>query len=45
MGKVRGSKIALIIQDPMTSLNSVFFIGNQVWESIRSIKMPPRRAV
>ena len=30
MTKVRGSKIALIIQDPMTSLNPVFSIGNQV---------------
>ncbi|CAI8055998.1 Dipeptide transport ATP-binding protein DppD [Geodia barretti] len=30
MSRVRGSQIALIIQDPMTSLNPVFSIGNQV---------------
>ena len=35
MNKVRGSKIALIIQDPMTSLNPVFTIGNQVSEAIK----------
>ena len=35
MSKVRGSQIALIIQDPMTSLNPVFSIGNQVTETIK----------
>ena len=35
MSKYRGSKIALIIQDPMTSLNPVFSIGNQVGEAIK----------
>ena len=34
MGKVRGRKIAMILQDPMTALNPVFNIGNQVGEAI-----------
>jgi oligopeptide/dipeptide ABC transporter ATP-binding protein len=42
MTKIRGSKIALIIQDPMTSLNPVFTIGNQVSESIKIHQNPPR---
>jgi oligopeptide/dipeptide ABC transporter ATP-binding protein len=32
MGKVRGSRIAMILQDPMVSLNPVFSIGDQVSE-------------
>lgn len=35
MSEIRGSQIALIIQDPMTSLNPVFSIGNQVGEAIK----------
>ncbi len=34
MVKVRGSKIAMILQDPMTSLNPVFQVGSQVGEAI-----------
>ena len=45
MNKVRGSKIALIIQDPMTSLNPVFTIGNQVSEAIRIHQDIPKRSV
>ena len=45
MNDVRGSKIALIIQDPMTSLNPVFNIGNQVTEAIRIHQDIPRRTV
>ena len=45
MTKIRGSKIALIIQDPMTSLNPVFTIGNQVAESIKIHQNPPRATV
>ncbi|MBI2165717.1 MAG: ABC transporter ATP-binding protein [Chloroflexi bacterium] len=31
---IRGAKISMILQDPMTSLNPVFSIGSQVGESI-----------
>ena len=34
MNKVRGNKIALIPQDPMTSLNPLYTIGNQLLEII-----------
>jgi len=33
--KIRGNKIAMIFQEPMTSLNPVFTCGSQVAESIR----------
>lgn len=33
--KIRGSKIALIPQDPMTSLNPLYTIGNQLLEVIK----------
>ncbi len=34
MKTVRGNKISIIFQDPMTSLNPVFTIGNQLVEAI-----------
>ena len=36
MRKVRGRRITMILQDPMTSLNPVFTIGYQVQEAIRA---------
>ena len=33
--KIRGNDIAMIFQEPMTSLNPVFTIGNQLMEAIR----------
>ncbi len=35
MRAVRGAQIAMIFQEPMTSLNPVFTVGNQVGEAIR----------
>lgn len=35
MQKIRGDKIALIPQDPMTSLNPLYTIGNQLLEVIK----------
>lgn len=34
MRKIRGNKIAMIFQDPMTALNPVFTIGAQIQEAI-----------
>lgn len=35
MRKIRGNKISMIFQEPMTSLNPVFTIGNQISEAIQ----------
>ena len=35
MRKVRGDKIAMIFQEPMSSLNPVFTIGDQIIEAVR----------
>jgi oligopeptide transport system ATP-binding protein len=35
MRKIRGNKISMIFQEPMTSLNPVFKIGDQISEAIR----------
>jgi oligopeptide/dipeptide ABC transporter ATP-binding protein len=35
MRRVRGKRVAMILQDPMASLNPLFSIGNQVGEPLR----------
>ncbi len=35
MRKVRGNQISMVFQDPMTSLNPVFTVGNQIGEAMR----------
>jgi len=35
MRQVRGNEIAMIFQEPMTSLNPVYTVGNQIVEAIR----------
>ncbi len=35
MRRIRGAKIAMIFQEPMTSLNPVFTVGSQIGEAIR----------
>jgi len=42
MQHVRGKRIAMILQDPMASLNPLFTIGNQVAEPIRVHEGTPR---
>ena len=40
--KIRGNKISMIFQEPMTSLNPVFTIGDQVAESLMLHQNMPR---
>lgn len=43
--KIRGGKISMIFQEPSSSLNPVFTIGNQIYESIRlHQKLSPKEA-
>ena len=35
MKKIRGERISMIFQEPMTSLNPVFTVGNQIDETLR----------
>jgi len=35
MRKIRGARISMIFQEPMTSLNPVFTIGDQIMETLR----------
>ena len=36
MQRIRGQEICMILQDPMTSLNPVFTVGNQLEETLRA---------
>ncbi len=42
--RVRGAKIAMIFQEPMSSLNPVFTIGEQIAETLRQHERLGRRA-
>jgi peptide/nickel transport system ATP-binding protein len=35
MGKIRAKEIAIVFQEPMTSLNPVYTVGEQIAESVR----------
>jgi len=35
LDQIRGNRVTMIFQDPLTSLNPVFTVGNQITESIR----------
>ena len=44
MRKMRGSAISMIFQEPMTSLNPVFTVGDQIAEGVRLHQKLSRRA-
>ncbi len=44
MRKIRGNKIAMIFQEPMTSLNPVFTVGDQIAEAVMLHQKKSRKA-
>src|SRR6266704_5966442 len=45
MRAIRGRRISMILQDPQTSLNPVFTIGNQLIEAIKTHHADGRRSL
>ena len=45
MRDIRGRRISMILQDPQTSLNPVFTIGNQLIEAIKIHHQDGRRSL
>ena len=41
MQKIRGKRLSMIFQDPMTALNPVITVGNQIAEVIRCMRSAP----
>lgn len=41
--KLRGKELSMIFQEPLTSLNPLFTVGNQIYESIRMHKNVSRK--
>ena len=44
MKEIRGNKISIIFQDPMTSLNPTYTIGRQLMEAILLHTKPQQKA-
>jgi len=45
MRQIRGGKIGMIFQEPMTSLNPVFTVGDQIEEAVRlHLRLSPRES-
>jgi peptide/nickel transport system ATP-binding protein len=44
MRKVRGNRIAMVFQEPMTALNPVFTVGDQIAEVARIHERAPKKA-
>src|SRR5262249_14896112 len=44
MRRVRGAEIAMIFQEPMSSLNPAFTIGEQIVDAVRAHRKVPKKA-